>query len=66
MMELKATQKREAYRVSEVVKMTGISRTAAYRLIKNGKIPSVKLGEVVVIPAWWVAQTFENPATNAI
>lgn len=63
---MKQPTERIAYRVSELVKATGISRTTIYRLIATGEIPGVKLGTVgncvVVIPAWFVHEKFGTPS----
>lgn len=36
--------------VAEAMAMLGISRTLAYRLIKDGKLPVIRLGKRILIP----------------
>ena len=36
--------------VAEAMAVLGISRTLAYRLIKDGKLPVIRLGKRVLIP----------------
>lgn len=38
-------------RVPHVVRRTGIARTTIYDLCASGRLPSVKLGRVVLIPS---------------
>ena len=51
---------RLAYRVSEAAERLGISRSKAYELIAAGKLPSIKIGGSVRVPAEalkeWIAQ----------
>lgn len=37
---------------------TGIGRTTAYRLIEDGEVPAVPLGDRLVIPRAWVEEQF--------
>lgn len=38
------------YTIKEICEILQISRTFAYQMLKEGKIPSVKLGKRVIIP----------------
>lgn len=38
------------YTINDVCEMLKISRSFAYQMLKEGKIPSVKLGNRVIIP----------------
>ena len=42
---------RRAYRVEEMAKLFGISRSAAYKLVSNGHIHCVRAGKLILIPA---------------
>ena len=42
---------RITYRVEEVAKMLGVSRSAAYNLVGDGYIRSVRAGRLILIPA---------------
>jgi excisionase family DNA binding protein len=57
---------RLAYRVSEAAEQLGISRSKAYELIAAGKLPSIRIGSSVRIPAEglkeWIAQQTQAPA----
>ena len=44
-------QEPRAYRVNDFIKAFGIGRTSVYRLIKDGKLPSVMIGGRRLIPA---------------
>ncbi len=41
-------EQRMALRVEEVAQLLGISRTKAYELVREGRIPSVKLDEATI------------------
>jgi excisionase family DNA binding protein len=51
---------RLAYRVNEAAERLGISRSKAYELIAAGKLPSIKIGGSVRVPAEalkaWITQ----------
>jgi len=38
------------YTIQDVCEMLNISRSFTYQMLKEGKIPSVKLGKRVIIP----------------
>ena len=42
---------RLAYRVPELARLLGISRSYAYLLVRRGEIPSRRVGGAIVIPA---------------
>lgn len=44
------TMESKIYTIQEVCEMLDISRSFAYQMLKEGKIPSVKLGKRVIIP----------------
>ncbi len=52
---------RLAYSVTEVARMLGISRAHAYDLVKEGVIPSLKLGSRIVVPVRQLRVLFEDP-----
>lgn len=41
---------RRTYTVEEAAEILGIKRTLAYRLVRTGEIPAIKLGRRWVIP----------------
>lgn len=43
--------KREFYSVPEVVERLGVGRTMVYRLLSNGEIGSVRIGNRRLVPA---------------
>jgi len=44
-------EEKVTYKVPEVAKMLGISRSLAYDLVRRGEIPSIRLGaKRVVVP----------------
>lgn len=42
---------RLTYRPGEVATLLGCSRTTAYELINSGKIPSIRIGNLLRVPA---------------
>lgn len=55
--------KRKFYTVAQLTEYFGdevISKGAVYSMIKKGEIPSVQLGERILIPAQWVEDFMEN------
>jgi excisionase family DNA binding protein len=47
----KSVQQRLAYRVNEVMSLTGLGRTTIYKLIGNGELGRIKVGSSTLIPA---------------
>lgn len=45
------TPQPRAYRVNDFCKLYGIGRTGVYKLLKEGKLPSVVIGGRRLIPA---------------
>ncbi|MCL6558949.1 MAG: helix-turn-helix domain-containing protein [Firmicutes bacterium] len=45
--------------VPEFYKAAGISRSLAYKLVKQGKIPVVKLGNRLIVPRKAVEELFK-------
>ena len=39
------------YTVTEVAKLLGIGRSAAYEAARNGQIPTVRIGKRILVPA---------------
>ena len=48
--ELNEMTDKKTLTVAEAMAVLGISRTLAYRLIKDGKLPVIRLGKRVLIP----------------
>ena len=48
--ELSEMTDKKTLTVAEAIAVLGISRTLAYRLIKDGKLPVIRLGKRVLIP----------------
>ena len=49
-----------AYSVKELSEIGCGSESHIRRMIKSGQIPSVRLGERELVPAFWVQKTFQN------
>lgn len=47
---------RVSYRVSEFAQMAGYSKSFVHREITAGRIPAIRLGRSVRIPAWFVEE----------
>lgn len=44
-------ESRKSYRPREVVEVTGLSISTVNRMLKDGRLPSVRLGGCVLVPA---------------
>lgn len=56
-------KERKFYTVSQLIEYFGsgvISRGSIYLMIKRGEIPTVRIGERILIPASWVDQFMAN------
>ena len=56
-------KERKFFTVSQLVEYLGqgvISRGTIYLMIKKGDIPTVRIGEQILIPASWVDQFINN------
>lgn len=49
-----------ALTVAEAAERLRISQVAAYRQIKTGQIPSVRVGRRLLVPAAWIDQLLEG------
>ena len=49
-----------AYSVKELSEIGCGSESHIRRMIKSGQIPSVRLGNRELVPAFWVQKTFQN------
>ena len=52
---------KQTYTVDEVAAILGIGRNIAYRGVKNGEIPSIKIGKRILVPI----KAFEEWLANA-
>lgn len=43
-------EERITFTISEAAKIIGISKSLAYRLARDGQIPTIKLGNRILIP----------------
>ena len=43
-------QARQVFNVPEVAEILGLGRSATYEAVKNGSIPSVRIGRKIMIP----------------
>lgn len=58
-------KERKFFTVAQLVEYFGngvISRGSIYLMIKRGEIPTVRIGERILIPATWVEQFMLNAA----
>jgi len=51
-------EKRRAVTVSESAELLGISRAAAYRAVRAGHLPSIRLGRTIRVPIAAIEQIF--------
>lgn len=58
-------KERKFFTVSQLIEYFGngvISRGTIYLMVKKGEIPTVRIGERILIPATWVKQFMLNAA----
>ncbi|MBG9887133.1 hypothetical protein ABE10_11440 [Bacillus toyonensis] len=53
-MATKTTDRRVAYSPTETAKLLGVSRGFVYRELREGTIPSTRLGDRILVPAEWI------------
>lgn len=53
-----------ALTVAEAAQRLRISQVAAYRQIKAGQIPSVRVGRRLLVPAAWIDQLLEDAVAD--
>jgi len=53
-----------AYSIRELAELGLGSQSHIRRMIKQGNIPVVKLGNIELIPAYWVDENFQKPAAE--
>ena len=53
-------EKRRAVTVPESAELLGISRAAAYRAVRAGHLPSIRLGRTIRVPIAVIEQMFLN------
>lgn len=53
-----------ALTVAEAAERLRISQVAAYRQIKAGQIPSVRIGRRLLVPAAWIDQLLEDAVAD--
>jgi excisionase family DNA binding protein len=54
---------RVAYNVDEVAELLPLGRSAIYEGFRKGEIPCLKVGRRTLVPAWWIRQQLDGPAT---
>ncbi len=54
------------YSVTEAGKLLGLSRGSAYEAVKNGQIPSVKIGSRILVPKKALEKLLETAIINDI
>lgn len=50
---------RHTYTVTEAARILGISRSSAYEAVRRGEIPSISIGNRIVISRHVIARLFE-------
>ena len=51
-------------RVDEVAAMIGVSKSTAYSLINKGELPSIRIGNLLRVPADMLRKLIEGRATG--
>ncbi|WP_292766898.1 helix-turn-helix domain-containing protein [Microbacterium sp. UBA3486] len=55
------TEERVAYSPAEVASLMGVSRGFVYRELREGRIPSMQLGDRILVPCQWVQSFGKAP-----
>jgi excisionase family DNA binding protein len=59
-------EKRRAVTVPESAELLGISRAAAYRAVRAGHIPSIRLGRTIRVPIAALEQMFARADVSGL
>lgn len=51
------------YSVEEIREIIPMSKAGIYLALAENKIPSIKIGRRILVPAWWVDTVTEKPFT---
>ena len=43
-----------AHKVPKVAQLLDVSRSTVYAGVANGEIPSIRIGDAIRIPHWWM------------
>jgi len=52
---------KKLYSVDEILEVVPLSIAGIYKAVSEGKIPSVRVGRRVFVPAWWIDQLVNEP-----
>lgn len=55
------TREKKLYELPEVLDIVPMSRAGLYKAAKEGKIPVVKIGRRIFIPAWYIDKITSEP-----
>ncbi|MHB8263884.1 MAG: helix-turn-helix domain-containing protein [Acidimicrobiales bacterium] len=55
---------RVAYTIEETAQKLGVSVSHMWRVTKRQQIPSVRIGERILIPRWWIDKLLLGGAAN--
>ncbi len=59
-------QARMTLTVTEVAKLLGIGRSAAYNAARRGEIPSIRIGRRILIPSAALERFLQESATTKV
>lgn len=60
-MSLKTHSEKLAFTVEEAAEILGIGRNLAYEGVKNGDIPSIRIGKRIVVPKAALKKKLDGP-----
>ncbi len=52
---------KDFFTVKEFMDKTGISRALAYKLVAESEVPTIRMGNRILIPAWYLRKLSEEP-----
>ena len=64
--EWKQISDKKFYTLEELLTFIPMSKAGLYKVVSEGKIPSIKIGRRVLIPAWWVEELTSKPQAAAV
>lgn len=52
---------KDFFTVKEFMDKTGISRALAYKLVAGNEVPTIRMGNRILIPAWYIRKLSAEP-----
>lgn len=63
---IRGSCERACYTIDELAQLLGVGKASVYKLLKTGKIPSLKAGKKFVVPRAAVHRVLESLGTSEV